>query len=98
VGYFRGVPIFVIFMVKLQVTKLSTHKFYKTVTHCTNAKTNSHLCIPFHYLHPVDSSLNPHGPLAQGVTHVMINEVNRELKKTDASGKAKPFFDNHHRQ
>ena len=27
-GYFHGVPIFVIFVVNLQVTKFSTHEFY----------------------------------------------------------------------
>ena len=38
VGYFRGVLIFVIFMVSLQVTKISTYKFFhpNTVSTCTS--------------------------------------------------------------
>ena len=38
---------------------------------------------PFRYLHSVDNTLDPQGPLSQAVPHAVINKVNRELKKAD---------------
>ena len=38
----------------------------------------------FRYLRPVDSALDPQGPLSQAVPRVVIEEVNREVKKAEA--------------
>ncbi len=37
----------------------------------------------FRYLRPIDSALNPQGPLPHPVPSVVISEVNREVKKAE---------------
>ncbi len=37
----------------------------------------------FRYLRPIDSALNPQGPLSHSVPRVVISEVNREVKKAE---------------
>ena len=37
----------------------------------------------FRYLRPVDSVLDPHGPLSNAVPRGVIEEVNKELKKAE---------------
>ncbi len=37
----------------------------------------------FRYLQPIDSALNPQGPLSHSVPSVVISEVNREVKKAE---------------
>ena len=41
------------------------------------------------YLHPIDSALDPQGPLSQAVPHVMIN---REVKKAEMQMKKRSLY------
>ena len=78
-AYFRGEPIFVIFMVNLQVTKFSTPKLmigdmrYTTSSRLGGAKSTFTMAL-FRYLYPVDNAPDPWDPLSQAVPCAVINE------------------------
>ncbi len=92
-GYFRGVLIFVIFVVNLWVMKVSTHKYFHHVrARATLTQVNvahgatssrcywsSRLWL-FRYPRPIDSALNPQGPISHSVPSIVISEVNREVE------------------
>ena len=80
--------IFVIFVVNSGVTKFSTHEiFHLRGLHVL--KFGPAICFMalFRYLRPVDSALDPQGPLSQAVPRVVIEEVNKEVKKAEAQPK-----------
>ena len=56
-GYFRGVLIFVIFVVNSGVTKFSTHEIF--YSHCSSVLMFGPGDVLFRYLCPVDSTLDP---------------------------------------
>ena len=41
----------------------------------------------FRYLHPIDSALDPHGPLSNAVPRGVIEEVDQELNKVETRPK-----------
>ncbi len=46
----------------------------------------------FCYLRPIDSTLNPQGPLSHSVPSVVIREVNREVKKAETRTKKRGYY------
>ena len=51
----------------------------------------SKIMVLFRYLGPIDSTLNPHGPLSKAFLRCVIEEVNKELEKSgDPTKKARP--------
>ena len=73
-GYFRGVLIFVIFMVNMSHEIFHPRNLYRSLqlaSHCS-----------FRYLRPVaGNALDPHGPLSQHVPRAVISEANDQLRK-----------------
>ncbi len=46
----------------------------------------------FRYLRPIDSALNPQGPLSHSVPSVVMSEVNREVKKAETRTKKRGSY------
>ena len=90
-GNFRGVLIFVIFMVCLKFlpTNFSTHvdlicASARCCTRGTLACTRTTYTMAlFRYLRPVDGALDLQGPLSKTVPSVMIREVYNEVKRVE---------------
>ena len=80
-GYFRGVLVFIIFVVHPGVMKFSTHEIFHTKfsTHCSAVNTYSNwICDVLLWLFfATCSALGPQGPLSQAVLRVRADEVNR---------------------
>ena len=46
----------------------------------------------FRYLHPIDSAIDPQGPLFQAISRVMISKVNQEVKKVEMQMKNEAYM------
>ncbi len=44
------------------------------------------------YLRPIDSALNPQGPLSHSVLSIVISEVNREVKRAETRTKKRGSY------
>ena len=64
-----------------------SRNFPPTLSTCAKFKPATFVMALFCYLRRVDSALDPHGPLSQTVPRVVIEEVNREVKKAEARPK-----------